>query len=316
MRQPRVGRDHRVAQGLHHLGLDVVGQVPRRLRRGQLAPAVLDRLLLGERVVDAREELDLGAEHLGHRPRRSLPPRPVAVGQEAQRLLNRERLAVHVEAQPRHRLVEQPVPGRGAHRGLVVQEPLQLVGELVGLHRAHPLDDGAVAGELGGRLQQRLHRRVLDPVHLQGEEDQRRGVGGHLVLRVAHELGALGVGGELVVAQAGVGHDPPRHRVDALVALDALQHARRVEPREVALVVGREARAGVLQPVEVALEFGRVRGRVEVAQVPDGQVAEVARARGGLGVVDGRGVAHEGLLGSGRWHLGARRAEGNPPQKP
>ena len=69
----------------------------------------------------------------------------VGVGEQVERRLERQRLAVDLEGQARHRLVEEPVPGGGADDGLVVQELLQLVRELVRLHLADAVEDRLVA---------------------------------------------------------------------------------------------------------------------------------------------------------------------------
>ena len=175
VREPGVGGDHRVAQRLHHLGLDVVRQVPAHLRGGELAPAVLDLLLLGERVGDAGKEGQARLEHHRQRPGGGLAPAAVAVGEQVQRGLEAQRLAGDVEFQPRQGLVEQPVPGGGADHGLVVQEPLELVRELVGLHLADAVQHRPIAGEPGAGGEQRLEMGVLEPVELEREEDQRRG---------------------------------------------------------------------------------------------------------------------------------------------
>ena len=52
----------------------MVGQVPRGLRRGHLAPLVLDRLFLGQRVVNAGKELDVLAKGGGQRARAGFAP--------------------------------------------------------------------------------------------------------------------------------------------------------------------------------------------------------------------------------------------------
>jgi hypothetical protein len=47
VRQFGIGRDDGVAQGLNHFRFDMVGKVTPGLRRGHLAPAVVDFLFLG-----------------------------------------------------------------------------------------------------------------------------------------------------------------------------------------------------------------------------------------------------------------------------
>ncbi|MPL71127.1 hypothetical protein SDC9_16898 [bioreactor metagenome] len=294
--EPRIGGDHGVAQRLDHLGLDVVRQVPRRLRRRHLAPAVLDLLLLGQRVVHAREDLDVVGEDLGERMGRGLALRPVVVGHQRRRRLEAQRLALDLEGQRGGGLVEEAIPGGGADDRLVVQEFLELVGQLIGLHRPHPVEDRLVAGHrrIG---EDGLIGRVVDAVELEREEDERRGEGGDPVLRVRQELGARAVDGVLIIAQPGIGHDPPGRGLDRFVAVDAFGHRGGIERGELALVIGGEACAQGLERGHVAGKFRRIGGGVEIAQVPVRQVAEAARRapRAGVGI-EKRQVLFHGTL--------------------
>jgi hypothetical protein len=53
---------------------------------------------------------------------------------------------------------------------------------------------------------------------------------------------------------------------------------------QLALVVGGKGGAGLLQPVEVTLEFGSVGRRVEIGEVPFRQIAEVLAPGRGIGI--------------------------------
>ena len=114
VRELGIGRDHRVAQRLDHLGLHVVREVPRGLRRRELPPAVLDLLLLGERVGDPREERQPAGEGRRQRLRRRLPLRPVAVGEEVERRLeasaSRRRPGSRAPPSSRRRAGSRPPP--------------------------------------------------------------------------------------------------------------------------------------------------------------------------------------------------------------
>ncbi len=288
VRQPGIGRDHRVAQRRDHLGLHVVGEVARGLRRGQFPPAVLDLLLLGQRVGHAGEQRRARGEHRRQRLGAGLAPRAVGVGEQVERGFEPERLAVDLEGQPGHGLVEQPVPGGGADDRLVVQELLQLIGELVGLHRADAVEDGLVAAEVGVRREEGVEAGVVDPVQLEGEEHQRGRQVGDGGLLVAKELRPGGIGGVLVVAQPGEAHDPAGDRLDALVAEDRRQQTRGVEVAELALVVAREGGALRAQPLEVAGEFRSVLAGVEVTEVPFRKRTEVGGGGCVAGVADER----------------------------
>ena len=206
--EPRIGRDHGAAQRLDHLGLDIVGKVPGGLRGGHLAPTVDDLLFLGLGVVDAGEGLDVLAEDPRQFTRRGLALGAVLLGQKVQRALDGQGLALHLEFQPGDGLVEQPLPGV-ADDAEIVQELLQLVAQLVGLHRSDAVEDRLVARQIGIGGEMRGQHRIVEPVQLEREEDQRGGGVGDLLLAVGEELGALGIGGLLVIAQPGEGHDAP-----------------------------------------------------------------------------------------------------------
>ncbi len=292
MAQPRIGRDHRIAQRLHHLWLHMVRQVAAILRGRHLAPAVLDVLFLGQRVVDAGEQLHVPREDRRQRPRPRLAPGAHRVRQQVQRRFKVQwlRLPLHLEHQPGHRLVEKAVPGGCAHGGLVVQELLHLIRQLVRAHGAHPVEDGGIAGEVGTLGQSRFQMLIGQAVELQAEEHQRRGEIRHLVLRVGHELGAGGVECVLVIAQARIGHDPPRHRLDPLIAVDAGQHGLGIEIGQPPLEIIGEIAAGLLQPDHVIGKFRCIGRGVEVGQVPFGQLAKTA-AGGRVCIVQRAGKA-------------------------
>ncbi len=173
--------------------------------------------------MDPREKLDVTPENLGQSHRRRFPTRPHRITQEVERRLKVQlfRLTLDGEHQPRHRLVEKLVPGAGPDHTFVVQELLQLVGKLVRAHRAQAVEHRLVARKVSVGGHQAGQVIIVQPVELKAEEHQRSGRVRDLVLRVAHELGALGVDGILIVAQTGVGHEPSGDHLDPLV----FQHA-------------------------------------------------------------------------------------------
>jgi len=67
MRQPRIGRAHRLDQRIDDLTLDPVGEMARIRDIGKAAPAVGDFLVLGERVGDEGEHAQIGLEGLRER---------------------------------------------------------------------------------------------------------------------------------------------------------------------------------------------------------------------------------------------------------
>ncbi len=261
VRELGIGRNHGIPQRLHDLGLHMVRQVAPMLRRGHLAPAVVDFLFLGERVVDAGKELDVAVEHLGQCPRCRLTLGAVGIGQQVQGGFEVQLLFLtrDLEHQPGHRLVKKLVPRAGADDALVMQETLQLIRKLVRTHGAHAVKYRLVAGKIGIRGQERLQMPILDPVEFKAEEHQRRGEGGHLILRIGHELGALAVHRVLIVAQARVGHDAPGGHVNRLILLHAFQKCCGIKRGELAFIGGGEIGAGLFQPRHFAVVFRCVR---------------------------------------------------------
>ena len=297
-----VGRDNRVAQRLDDLGFHMVGQVPPGLWRRHLAPAVVDFLFLGQRVVDPGKKLDVAAKDLRQSMGRRLAPCADGVGQKVQRRLKVQlfRIPLDREHEARHRLVEQLVPRACADHAFVMQELFQLVRKLVRPHRAHAVEHRLVAGKPGVGSQEPCQMRVLKPVEFKAEEHQRRGGRGHPVLRIAHELRALGVDGVLIVAQARIGHQASGKDLDPLILFDADAQGRGIEGRQLALIAGGKPGAQRFKRGHVAGEFRAVRRGVKVGQVPVGQGAEAAT--GGVGIEDGlgQGQGHgKAPLGSG-----------------
>ena len=143
-----IGGDDGVAQRLDHLGLHMVGQVPPGLRRWHAAPAVEDFFFFGLRVVHAGKGFDVVLQRRG--PARARPPRAWrGPGRSAgSACLRCSALAINVEGQPCDGFVKQPLP-RVADDAQIMQEFLQLVRQLVGLHRADAVEDGLVAGQIG-----------------------------------------------------------------------------------------------------------------------------------------------------------------------
>ena len=110
-----------------------------------------------------------------------------------------------------------------------MQELFQLIGQLVRLHRTHPVKDGFVARKVSVYSDQSCKVVIVQPVELQPVEYQRRRVGRDLVLTVGHEFGAVAVGGALVIAQARERHDASGDHVDLFIALHCTQQARCIQ---------------------------------------------------------------------------------------
>ncbi len=301
------GRDQRI----HHLALDAVRQMPRVGHVLEAAPAVGDRLVLGERVGDEREQAEIVPQHLGDRVGAGAAAGLVGVLHQGQRLFEQELLAVDLEAQARHGLVEQPVPGAAAGDRLFVKQLLDAVLELVGLLFPHVLDPGPVVAE--GRLAERLlDQRIVDAVELQREEQEMRRGRGDLVLHVAVELGALGVGGVAGMDQPGEGHEPAKQILDLLetghrgAELGAGPRGRG-DFGELALVGLLERGAFGLGAGEIGRHLRRIDAGIEIGKVPFRKRAE---RLGGTGGGRGRRSIHGFSL------LSSYRVPAGPDQWP
>ena len=278
--------------------------MPRGLRRRHLAPSVLDGLFLGQRIVDAREDLDILAKHFGQRMGAGFAPRAVVIREQVQRRLDAQRLAVHVEGQPGGGLVKEPVPCRGADHGIVVQETLELIGKLIGAHGAHAVKDRLVARRTIGGGEDLAIAVFGDAVEFEAEEHELGRVIGDAVLQVAHLLGARRIGGVLVIAQPDIGHQPADQHVDLLIALDAFQHLCRRKRDQPPLEVAGEIAAGLFQRLEVARQFRSVGCRIKIRQIPVGQHAQIWRVLGdGQGVLIAQQDGAERAIRGNRHHL-------------
>ena len=154
-----------------HLVLHDVGEVTERLRPRVLAPAVVDLLVLDQRVGDQREDRDILALHLAERLGGFLAYRGVLVRQLVEDLRLAQHLVAERIAQPRDRLVEQARPGAAADHRLVVLELLKLVGKLVRPEQARVAQPRRVLRKLR-RLQLFGEIGILDLVDLQPEEQE------------------------------------------------------------------------------------------------------------------------------------------------
>ena len=245
----------------------------------EAAPAVRDLLVLGQRVGDEREEADVGLEDLGQGFSRRPTVRCIGVHEQVQRRLERQRLglALHLELESRHGLVEQAVPGAARGDRLLVEHTLELLLELIGLLLAQIVEPRLVAGERR-HLQGARQRRIVDLVELQLEEDEARGDGGDLLLDVAVELGVLGIGGVGGVEQAGVGAELAQRVAERLVGGDRCRHGRAVggEIDQLALVALLDALGFGSGLLQVRRDGSRGGPGIEVGEVPHRHRPQIA----------------------------------------
>ncbi len=241
-----------------------------------MAPAVLDLLVLGERVGDKAEEADIARLDARDRLRRVAAQRAVLVREQVERLGAGELLPPDRIAQIGQGLVEEPHPGRAAGHRLVMQELLGLVGELVRAEGAQIPEPGAIARQRG-RGEERLELRVFEPVELEREEERRGRNVGH---PLAHVLGLArdhGIARRRGMAQLGIAREAPERLGEALIAGDGLGELGAGEGGEPALILFRERGRVLGRALEVGLELGRFGPWIKIAQIPFGQAAQIAR---------------------------------------
>ena len=301
VRQFGIGVHDRVAQRIDHFGFDLVRQMAAVLGRRHVAPAVKDFLFLGLSVVHTGKDLDVLGKYARQFFSSCLPFRPLGVGQEIQRGFDVQRLAVDLERQTRDGFIEQAFP-RVANNPQIVQELFQLVRQLVRFHGADSIKNRLIARKIGVLGQQAFQMVIVKPVQLEREEHQRRGKVGDLFLQIRHELGAVRVGGQLIIAQARKRHDAPGDVVDLFIAQHAFKKTSRIKRSKVVFIVAGKAGTGCLQPFQIAFQLGRIFASIKIVKVPLRQIPQVAASARGIGIPDGKWqLEHEWILSSSVW---------------
>ena len=225
VRQPRIGLAHGLGQRVDDAALDAVGEVSGIGDVLEAAPAVGDLLVLGQRVGDEREDPQILLEGASERFGRRAALFRVGVLQAVQRRLQHQLLAVDFEAQLRHRLVEQAVPGAAPGDRLFVEQLLDAILELVGLVHPEVEHPGTVVAERRIGVEGGADQRVVDQIELQGKEQQMRAGVGHLFLDVAVELGALRIGRVAGVDECRIGNDAADQFLERFIFAKALSKA-------------------------------------------------------------------------------------------
>ena len=237
---------------------------------------------LDERVGDEREDPQILLEGASERFGSRSALFRIGVLQAVQRRLQRQLLAVDFEAQLRHRLVEQAVPGAAPGDRLFVEQLLDAILELVGLVHPEVEHPGTVVAERRTGVECRADQRVVDQIELQRKEQQMRAGVGHLFLDVAVELGALRIGRVAGVDECRIGNDAADQFLERFIFAKALSEAGRCAlgglGRELALPAVFESQGVGCGLFEIARQFWRIHRRIEVGKVPFRQVAERGRA--------------------------------------
>ena len=279
------GVPDRSHQRLHHRVVHLVVQVALGNRKGELAPLILDLLVLGEHVGDEREQAQLPVQHPAQGLGRFAADGTVVIGQRVQDIGEGQGLAVHRKTQVGNGFLEQAHPRRAPRDGLLVQNLLHLVGKLMGTKGAGVPDPGRVPAG-GGAFELPGQHGVVQAVELEGEKqgfgrDVRRPFLHGLVK--APRLGIADIGGE---DELGVAGGLAQALGDPLVGGDGLAQGRPVEVRQAPLVAPGEGLRLRLRPRQVGLQFRCIGTGIKVFQVPFG------KGRFGLSGARARGLGH------------------------
>src|ERR1700730_15016190 len=118
-----------------------------------MTQAVVDRLLAEDDVVDVRARAHVAVQRGGDGAARLAPHLAIRLTQLDQRLLERHRPAIEVDADSRAELLEESVPRRVADRAEIGEDSLFRLGKLVRAKLSRLFDGVAVARGLGVRIQ-------------------------------------------------------------------------------------------------------------------------------------------------------------------
>ena len=262
-----IGILDRAHQRIDHLVLNEIGEVARGNRAGKGAPAVLDLLVLDQRVGDQGEDTDVVAQHMAQGLGGLPPGGGVAVGETVDHLGGGQGLSAKGKPQRRHGFVEQPRPGRPPGHVLLVQQALDLVGELMGPHGAQVAQPGFIARE-GRRLQLRVQGRIVEAVQLQGKEQQVTGNRRRAFLHALKETRHLRIAHVAGIDELRVAHDAAEGFLDLLEARDGRPQVFAAQRRQLAGIVLAKGRGPFVAANQILLQAFRILPGVEVAQVP------------------------------------------------
>jgi hypothetical protein len=276
VRERGIGGLHRRRQRVHDLVLDEIGEIARRDRARELAPLVLDFLVLGEGVGDEREFPDVRAEHLAQALGGGLAHRAVAVGQQVQHLVRGQLPAIEGKAQMRHGFVEQSDPGVAAGDRLLMQDLLDLVGELVRAEGPQVAQPGLILRQCR-RFQLVREHAVLEAVQLEREEQQLGRDVRHPLLHGLVEAADLRIGHVAGMDQLGVAHDAAQHLLDGFIARHGLAERGAIDRREPALEALPKGLGVLCRFLEIDLQRRRLASGIEIPEVPFREDAEIGR---------------------------------------
>ncbi len=280
VRETGIGTAHRGDESIDDLVLDEVPEVTRRDRPLEAAPAILDLLVLGKRVGDEGEDAGILPKHLAKDHGRLLARGAVMIGEEMQHLGAGQLLGVAVaalpwEAQTRHRLVEQPDPGGAAGDRLLVQQLLDVVGELKWSEGAGIAQPRRVAGK-SRILELLLQDRVVDPVELEGEEEDGAGDRVDPLLHGLEEAADLRIAHIPGIDEIGVAHDPAERLLEQLVACHCAAERRPGKRRQLAFVTRAQGGGSGFARRQIPLQLAAIASGIEIGEIPFRERTEIA----------------------------------------
>ena len=245
----------------------------RRLRALVFAPAILDLLVLGQRVGEQREDRDIVALHLAERLGGVLALAGILARELVEDLRLAQQLVAKRIAQARDGLVEQARPGGAADDMLLVQRLFHLVGELVRAVDAEIAQPGTVFGERRVVLPGR-QVGVVELVDLELEEHQPGADIGQQFGDILREPAALGVGHVLRIVERGIGAYAAHQVVQGLEPGDRRAQRLSVHPRHLALVGLGEGIGVRRSALQVGSEIRAAGTGIEVGEAPGRQIAQ------------------------------------------
>ena len=193
MRQIGIGFPDGRRQGVDNHIFDMVGEIARRLRPRIAAPAIIDFLILGQRVGDQAKQLNVLTKRLAQRFGSLFADLSVIIRQAVQDFLGCLLPAIHIDSHARYGLIKQTVPRGTARDMLVMQKPFGFFIELMRAKDPDIADPRRIVSQRRS-LEFLLERCIAELIDLQRKEHKMRRNIGHCFLHRLIEPADLGVG--------------------------------------------------------------------------------------------------------------------------
>ena len=254
VRKRGISRLDRADHGRDHVVLEIVLEVAGRDRLGMAAPAVVDLLVLGQRVVDQRESADRAVQPIPDRNGRRRALGRIGVAQEVEGLGHGQNPIVDREAHRRQRLVEEARPGGAAADIFLVEQLFQLVRQLVRSKGAQIAQPGLPARQ-HRRGQFRRQHLIRNPVDLEREEQCQRADAVQPFLHGLIEAADFRVVHVAGMEQPGIGADARQHFLHPLILDDGRAQFGGAKPGDARLVPRPERLGRGLDALQIGFEL-------------------------------------------------------------